>query len=281
MKKRLILSRVALITVLALGLLWTIQGSLPAYADPPDPNNGNEEGIVGDPPIVVDGGWSTFYWSGAGPVFNSDGPFTFTSSTPVVVKVTDDFCKGDQFMIYDFGVPIGVTSPPAPPVCLPGVGPDAAYADPTYSSGAFPLPPGPHSITIQVIANPWNAGAGYIRVDSETAITLASFSAEAGDEGVTLAWETGTEVDNAGFNLHRALTQDGPWNKINGALIAAEGDPVAGASYSFLDKPDYGTFYYQLEDVDLYGVSTLHGPVKATVARPLRRPLYRPTLPEF
>jgi hypothetical protein len=114
-----------------------------------------------------------------------------------------------------------------------------------------------------------------------TAITLASFSAEAGAEGVTLAWETGTEVDNAGFNLHRALTQDGPWTQINSALIPAQGDPVSGASYSFLDEPDYGTFYYHLEDVDLYGVSTLHGPVKATLARPLRRPLYRPTLPEF
>jgi hypothetical protein len=41
------------------------------------------------------------------------------------------------------------------------------------------------------------------------------------------------------------------------------------------------TVYYQLEDVDYHGVSTMHGPVRVTVARPLRRPLYRPTLPEF
>jgi hypothetical protein len=114
-----------------------------------------------------------------------------------------------------------------------------------------------------------------------TAITLASFTAEAGANGVTLAWETGTEMDNAGFNLYRALTRDGPYTQINDALIAAQGDPVSGASYSFADALGYGTFYYKLEDVDYYGVSTLHGPVKVTVARPLRRPLYRPTLPEF
>jgi hypothetical protein len=114
-----------------------------------------------------------------------------------------------------------------------------------------------------------------------TAIILSSFTAEAGAEGVTLAWETGTEVDNAGFNLYRALLRDGPYTKINDALITAQGDPVSGASYSFLDTPGYGTFYYQLEDMDLYGMSTLHGPVKVTVARPLRRPLYRPGLPEF
>jgi len=114
-----------------------------------------------------------------------------------------------------------------------------------------------------------------------TAITLASFSAQVDAVGVTLTWETATEVDNAGFNLYRALLQDGPWTKINSALIAAQGDPVSGGSYSFLDTPDHGTFYYKLEDVDYHGMGTLHGPVKATVARPLCRPLYRPTPPNF
>ena len=113
------------------------------------------------------------------------------------------------------------------------------------------------------------------------AIDLASFTAEAGTGGVTLAWETGTEVDNASFNLYRTMVEDGPYTKINDALIAAEGDAVSGTSSSFLDTPDYGTFYYKLEDVDYYGVSTLHGPVKATVAHPFRRPLYRSTLPGF
>ena len=102
-----------------------------------------------------------------------------------------------------------------------------------------------------------------------------------GADGVALAWETGTEVDNAGFNLYRALLRDGPWTQVNETLITAEGDAASGASYSFLDAPDYGTYYYQLEDVDYHGVSTLHGPVRVTVALPLRRPLYRPRLPQF
>jgi hypothetical protein len=127
-----------------------------------------------------------------------------------------------------------------------------------------------------------NCDIGAYELEQEpTAIDLVSFTAQAGADGVALAWETGTEIDNAGFNLYRALTQDGPWTQINDGLIAALGDPVNGASYSFLDAPDHGTFYYQLEDVDYHGVSTLHGPVRVTVARPLRRPLYRPTLPQF
>ena len=113
-----------------------------------------------------------------------------------------------------------------------------------------------------------------------TAITLASFTAEPGVGGVTLAWETGTEVDNAGFNVCRASAPDGPYAKINAALIAAQGDPVAGASYTFLDKGlAPGTYTYKLEDVDLNGVATLHGPVSATVVPHLRRPSYRPMLP--
>jgi hypothetical protein len=116
-----------------------------------------------------------------------------------------------------------------------------------------------------------------------TAITLpsSSFTAQVGPGGVNVAWETGTEVDNAGFNLFRATLADGSYTQVNDTLIAAQGDPVSGASYSFLDAVGYGTYYYKLEAVDLYGVSTLHGPVRVTLARPLRRPLYRPSLPEF
>jgi hypothetical protein len=77
---------------------------------------------------------------------------------------------------------------------------------------------------------------------------------------VTLAWETATEVDNAGFNLYRAWGMGGSFSKINDALIPAEGDAVAGARYSFTDRPGYGIFRYILEDVDYYGVNTLHGP---------------------
>jgi hypothetical protein len=116
--------------------------------------------------------------------------------------------------------------------------------------------------------------------EEPTAITLVSFTAQANSDSVALTWETGTEIDNAGFNLYRASAPDGPYTRINGALIAAEGDPVAGARYSFLDEDlAPGTYTYKLEDVDLNGVATLHGPVSATVMPRLRRPPYRPTLP--
>ena len=102
-------------------------------------------------------------------------------------------------------------------------------------------------------------------VNPTTAIELISFTAQPLRRGrVLLAWETGTEVDNAGFNLYRTTAEEGPYTRIAG-LIPAKGSPVAGARYWFLDKPGFGRFFYQLEDVDIYGGSTMHGPAKTVV----------------
>ncbi|MEZ5333456.1 MAG: Ig-like domain-containing protein [Thermoanaerobaculia bacterium] len=98
-------------------------------------------------------------------MFSSSGPFTFDGTA--CVSVTDDFDKGDQFTVYDNGQPVGTT--PAVPVVTTGLelGPDAAYFDSTYSSGSF-LVTGDagHSISIEVVSNPFGGGRGYLRVDS-------------------------------------------------------------------------------------------------------------------
>jgi hypothetical protein len=117
-------------------------------------------------------------------------------------------------------------------------------------------------------SKPCDMGA-FERQEGETAITLLSFTAQAGTDHVTLAWQTGSEVDNAGFNLWRAMAEDGPYTKLNKALIPAEGDPESGASYTYTDADVVKgvTYYYKLEDVDVHGVSTFHGPVSATPGR--------------
>jgi hypothetical protein len=121
----------------------------------------------------------------------------------------------------------------------------------------------------------------FTNTEEPTAITLASFNIEANDGRAMILWETGTEIDNAGFNIYRAASEDGPWVKVNPSLIAAEGDPISGASYTFVDKPGRGTFYYRLEDVDYFGLSTLHTPVLAELGAVIRVPWFRPSMPEF
>jgi len=103
-----------------------------------------------------------------------------------------------------------------------------------------------------------------------TVITLVYFTARGNVDAVTLAWETATEIDNAGFNLYRASTVEGPYSKINPSLIPAEGDVVSGASYTYIDTNIVkgNPYYYKLEDVDFNGISTFHGPVLAIASGP-------------
>ena len=72
---------------------------------------------------------------------------------------------------------------------------------------------------------------------------------------LTIRWETETEVNTAGFNLYRAPALDGPFTKINTNPILAQGDPLLGASYEYLDRgvQPNRSFYYRLEEVEFDG----------------------------
>ena len=82
---------------------------------------------------------------------------------------------------------------------------------------------------------------------------------------VIILWNTEAEIDNAGFNIYRSTAEDGEYEKINDALISAQGSPTQGASYTFIDSGlrNGKTYYYKLEDIDNNGISTFHGAVKA------------------
>jgi hypothetical protein len=92
-----------------------------------------------------------------------------------------------------------------------------------------------------------------------TLITLVSFTAK----GKKLAWVTESEIDNAGFYIWRADAEAGPYVKLNDEIIPAKGSAIQGAKYTFTDKTAQGknTYFYKLEDVDVFGISTFHGPV--------------------
>jgi hypothetical protein len=99
----------------------------------------------------------------------------------------------------------------------------------------------------------------------ETIITLSSFTATPKAGKVILQWSTSSEIDNAGFNLYRSESENGEYIKINLSLIPAQGSSTQGASYESVDKDvkNRKTYYYKLEDIDLNGTSTMHGPVSA------------------
>ncbi len=101
-----------------------------------------------------------------------------------------------------------------------------------------------------------------------TAVKLVSFAAVPSGAAIRLTWETAAEWDNLGFNLYRRSTLEGPAIRVNPDLIPPAHPPGSGegGTYTFLDTTVTGgaTYFYTLEDVDLNGTRTLHGPVQAT-----------------
>lgn len=103
-------------------------------------------------------------------------------------------------------------------------------------------------------------------LSESTLVNLSSFTATPRVLKTILKWTTDSEIDNAGFNIYRADFKGGPFTQINTELIPAQGSPMQGTSYEYQDAglQNRKTYFYELEDIDLNGNSTMHGPVSAT-----------------
>jgi hypothetical protein len=111
----------------------------------------------------------------------------------------------------------------------------------------------------------WTLGAP----NAPTLVKLRTFKATSDNGDVMIRWQSGYEVDNLGYNLYRE--QNGERTRVTrsmiagSALLAGERTVLtAGQSYTWFDRPpaDSGGVSYWLEDVDINGKRTLHGPVK-------------------
>jgi hypothetical protein len=83
---------------------------------------------------------------------------------------------------------------------------------------------------------------------------------------VLLAWETATELDNAGFFVNRSSSQFSGYSRI-GNFIPARGDPLLGATYQYTDRDVSNgiTYWYKLETIDIQQNSYLLEPPVAAV----------------
>jgi len=118
---------------------------------------------------------------------------------------------------------------------------------------------------IETCFNNQDNPANFYSISAPTLVELSYFSANSLDSAVLLEWATETELDNAGFNLWRSEVRDGEYTRINPYFIPAEGESGFGAEYSYTDYDVQNgkIYYYKLEDIDIYGKSTFHGPVPA------------------
>jgi uncharacterized repeat protein (TIGR01451 family) len=114
-------------------------------------------------------------------------------------------------------------------------------------------------------------------ITAPTSVQLQFFKAAAGlDKNganrIVLQWRTGGEAHNLGFNVYREV--NGNRVRLNPSLIAGSALLMRGAlpkhsgkTYNWID-PSAGADggEYWLEDVDLGGTRTMHGPVSAASA---------------
>jgi hypothetical protein len=100
-------------------------------------------------------------------------------------------------------------------------------------------------------------------------VELASFTATAGRGCVVVCWTTQSETDNLGFWLWRSGDAE-HYEPLNEALIPGHGTTSVPVSYRYTDTgvQTGARYYYKLEDVDVSGVGTLHGPVQVVYEAP-------------
>jgi len=124
----------------------------------------------------------------------------------------------------------------------------------------------------------WTGGSPYaleavpIIPISATAVTMKSFTVTAYPAGNLIEIKTARELSNLGFNIYRE--QNGRRVRVNPSLIAGSALLMRGAlpqhtsrTYGWMDSsPEPGSVVYWLEDVDVNGRRTLHGPVTPETA---------------
>ena len=99
-------------------------------------------------------------------------------------------------------------------------------------------------------------------------VTLSSFTATTiqGQPFVSVEWETGSELNTAGFYISRSTTAGGGFVRQNPTLIPSQGDGVTGWQYDYPDEAVVvgATYYYQLEVVNNNQSIDYFGPVTVT-----------------
>ncbi len=98
---------------------------------------------------------------------------------------------------------------------------------------------------------------GYRTEDGEVLpVTLSSFKAQRNNNNqIVLSWVTESELDNAGFNILRSQSRQGPFVKVNPNLIQGAGTTGERSSYTWTDTTakSYIDYYYRIEDVSYAG----------------------------
>ena len=114
-----------------------------------------------------------------------------------------------------------------------------------------------------------NSSTSVSTIQAPTAVDLASFRVYRQADGTALLqWRTHEESRNLGFHIYREDTSGR--QRINSSIIAGSGLLLRGSkpqhaakSYAWIDSQPSDNAAYWIEDLDINGTRTLHGPYYA------------------
>jgi uncharacterized repeat protein (TIGR01451 family) len=124
-----------------------------------------------------------------------------------------------------------------------------------------------------------NSSTAISTIQAATAVGLTSFRAfTRPGGGVLLEWKTSEESRNLGFHLYREDSQGrhqvDPSLIAGSALLMRGGQPQHKAkTYQWIDPQGSALGSYWIEDVDINGTHTMHGPVNAETASSNSEPI--------
>jgi hypothetical protein len=101
-------------------------------------------------------------------------------------------------------------------------------------------------------------------------VEIVNFAANYDGRSVLVYWVTASETENMGFQLFRAESANGNYEKITPVLIEGAGTTSSQHRYEHRDaavSPNC-TYYYKLQDIDYSGEVAWHGPITAATAVP-------------
>lgn len=89
--------------------------------------------------------------------------------------------------------------------------------------------------------------------------------------GITLLWQTESEVNSAGFHVWRSDREETGYVRITTALIPSHGNTSSRHEYTFLDKGvEKGkTYWYKIEEISTDGESVFYGPIYVQNVTPI------------
>ncbi len=102
----------------------------------------------------------------------------------------------------------------------------------------------------------------------KTPVQMQAFTATAlASNQIQLEWQTAAQINSAGFNVLRSRSSSGNYQRLNAELIPANSE----GRYTYADAEVQANerYFYKLEEIDMQGNATLHGPISATVAAPM------------